>query len=338
MRKSRRPIVIASRRSRLARAQAQAVGTALGRLHPTIEVRYHWIESEGDRVTDTDLSGIGGKGLFVKAVEEALLRGEADLAVHSLKDVPVTSTPGLVIAAIPVRGDARDCLVARHGVTTVGALHQGAVIGTSGPRRAAQLKRLRPDLIIQPLRGNVETRVQKVLGGEDYDATLMAVAGLQRSGLGEHASCPVDPSIILPAAGQGALALQCRMDDHVTLSRCLPLNDTVTGEAVHAERQIVAGLGGDCHSPIAAYVAPVGEAALEFSIRVRVLGADGEPCLSVEQTSSARGIRRVVKQIVRQLIADGAKNVLRQASAAAAALRGQSPSGSARIRAALGAG
>ncbi len=315
MRKSRRPIVIASRRSALAQAQAQAVGAALSRLHPGVEVRYLWITSQGDQATQTSLAEMGGKGLFVKAVEQPLLSGEADLAVHSLKDVPVTMTPGLMLAAVPMRGDVRDCLIARPGIDSIDKLPSGAAVGTSSPRRAAQLKRLRPDLSFHLLRGNVQTRLAKVLQSGELDATLLAVAGLTRLGLGRHAQLPIDPSVILPAAGQGALALQCRMDDHVTLSRCLPLNHTVTGEAVHAERQIIGGLAGDCHSPIAVYAQPLGEASLEFLVRVRVLAGDGSQCLDLEERCTAKTLRRVVKGMVKTLRQRGSDQVLAMGAA-----------------------
>ena len=332
MRKSRRPIVIASRQSRLARAQAEAVGSALSRLHPTIEVHYKWILTEGDQQVDRDLSSEGGKGLFVKAVEQALLREDADLAVHSLKDLPVRATTGLVLAAVPARGDARDCLVARNDLTSIDQLPHGAIVGTSSPRRAAQLKRLRPDLSIQPLRGNVETRLRKVLQERAYDATLLSVAGLQRCGLSEHAGNVIDPSLVLPAAGQGALALQCRMDDHVTLTRCLPLNDTVTGEAVHAERQIVAGLEGDCHSPIAVYAEPLGSAALEYVIRVRVLAPDDGACVELVERSAAKRVRRLVKDMIASLKTGGAPALLARASAAAAQEGAHGPPSTAGMR------
>ncbi|MBI1336006.1 MAG: hydroxymethylbilane synthase [Phycisphaera sp.] len=329
VRKSRRPIIIASRRSTLAKAQAQAVGSTLARLHPTIEVRYLWIESEGDKLTQASLADAGGKGLFVKAVEEALLNNKADLAVHSLKDIPVTMTPGLVLAATPKRGDVRDCLITRGGLESIDKLPHGATVGTSSPRRAAQLKRIRPDLVIHPLRGNVETRLNKVIRDGLFDATLLAMAGLERSGMGEHARFPVDPSVMVPAAGQGCLALQCRMDDHVTLSRCLPLNDTVTGEAVHAERQVIAGLSGDCHSPIAVYAQPVGDAALEFDVHALVLGPEGVKTVEARERCPAKSVRRVVKRMVKALKDQGAMALLEQAGAHArhSAMQPKTPEG-----------
>lgn len=335
MRRSRKPIVIASRRSRLARIQAEMVGRALARLHPQVEVHYRWIESEGDRHDGVMLAEHGGKGLFTSALEDALLGGDADLAVHSLKDLPAVDRPGLAIAAIPTRADARDCLISRGGAATIDELPAAAVVGTASPRRAAQLLRVRPDLQVQLLRGNVDTRLRKVLdqdgaaapgapgpGSVHYDATLLAAAGLTRLGLEEHLRYPIDIETVLPAACQGALAIQCRADDHVTLTRCLPLNDPTTAMAVHAERAIVAGLNADCHSPVAVLGEPVkldphsvkrNADAHWFRLRVRVLSTDGSTCLEADERCKTRELRRLVKQIVRDLTDRGARQILANA-------------------------
>lgn len=310
------------------------VGRALRRLHPRVEVQYRWIESEGDRHDGVMLAEHGGKGLFTSALEEALLRGEADLAVHSLKDLPAVDRTGLAIAAIPPRGDVRDCLISRSGAATIAELPPAAVVGTASPRRAAQLLRVRPDLRVQLLRGNVDTRLRKVLDAEDaasthgapgsihYDATLLAAAGLQRLGLKEHLRHPIDAETILPAACQGALAIQCRADDHVTLTRCLPLNDAATATAVHAERAVVAGLSADCHSPVAVLGEPVkldphsvkrNADAHWFRLRVRVLSPDGSACLEADEKCKTRELRRLVKQIVKDLTARGARQILANA-------------------------
>jgi hydroxymethylbilane synthase len=319
LRKSRRPLIIVSRRSTLARAQAEAVGQALARLHPTVTITYRWIESEGDQsantpgAPDAPLSEAGGKGLFAGTLEREVLAGTADLAVHSLKDLPARPAPGsksagLAIAAIPPRADVRDCLVAQHGAKSIEALPRGATLGTAGPRRAAQVLRLRPDLQIKLIRGNIETRIKKVLEEKQYDATLLAVAGLVRAGLSRHAKHALDTAVMLPAAGQGALALQCRADDHVTLLRCLPLNDPATATAVHVERGIVAALNGDCHSPIAvlALTTPTG-----VSVRARVLSLDGQTCLEAADESPLRALGKMIKRVVESLQARGAVGVLK---------------------------
>lgn len=253
-------MIIASRASSLARCQAQWVGAVLGSCHRGLKIQYEWIESEGDRLFDQSLTSSGGKGLFTSAVERALIQKKADLAVHSMKDLPSTDPADrrpLIIAAVPRRADPHDCLISRDGAAGIEQLPHGAVLGTSGPRRAAQAKRLRPDLRIEPLRGNIETRLRKIQEGAlspdgyRYDAALMAVAGLQRAGLCDKAKQVLRFNDVLPAAAQGALALQCRADDHRTLRLTLPLNDPVSAQAVHMERLIVAALHGDCHSPIA---------------------------------------------------------------------------------------
>ncbi len=248
MRPSRRPIVIATRCSILAQSQANAVAGVLRRLHPKVNVELLPIESEGDQRKVERLSDIGGKGVFTRAIERALLDGEADIAVHSLKDMPTDMTEGLIIAAVPPRGDVRDALVGR-GISSIDDLSAGAIVGTSSHRRASQILHLRNDIAVRPIRGNVETRVSKVLDDGEYDAVLLAVAGLERCGLADHVKCVFDTDVMLPAAGQGALAIQCRADDHVTLRRCFALNDSLASEAVHTERLVVSRLGAGHEFP-----------------------------------------------------------------------------------------
>jgi len=323
LRRSQKPIVIAARTSPLARAQTELVGKALNKLHPKIEVKYLWVETEGDQAVDESLADRGGKGLFTKDVEKKVLSGEADLAVHSLKDLPASDTTGLVLAAISKRADARDCLVTPGGCASIQELAKGAVVGTASPRRAAQLLRLRPDLSIGLLRGNVQTRLDKVLhptGNRVYDATLLAVAGLKRLGLGEYAQQVIAFQDVMSSACQGALAVQCRANDHVTLTRCLPLNNAETATAVHAERQVVAGLGGDCHSPIAVLAEQSKEPptpakrnadAHWFRLRVRVLSNDGKQCLELDEQVKTKDLRRLVKRAIKDLTAQGARDLLK---------------------------
>lgn len=323
MRRSQKPIVIAARNSALARAQAEMIGRALNRLHPKIEVKYKLVTSEGDSTADQSLADRGGKGLFTRDVEQLLLSGQADLAVHSLKDLPATDTTGLCLAAVRRRADVRDCLIAPTGIVSINDLPKGAVIGTASPRRAAQLLRLRPDLKIGLIRGNVETRLEKVLnpgGPRRYDATLLAVAGLSRLGLDQHAQHIIPIEDMMPSACQGALAVQCRANDHVTLTRCLPLNNPEASTAVHAERQIVAALGGDCHSPIAVLAeqskqpptpAKRNADAHWFRLRVRVLSGDGKQCLEIDEQVKTKDLRRLVKRAVKDLKDRGAQKLLK---------------------------
>ncbi len=315
--------MIVARSSPLARAQAEIIGRALNRLHPKIEVRYQYIETQGDVLGDQSLADHGGKGLFTREVERVLLAGEADLAVHSLKDLPAADTTGLCLAAVPRRADVRDCLITPGGLASIGDLPQGAVIGTASPRRASQLLRLRPDLRIGLLRGNVQTRLEKVLnpgGPKRYDATLLAVAGLARLGLKEQAQHAVPLEDMMPSASQGALAVQCRANDHVTLTRCLPLNNPEASTAVHAERQILAGLGADCHSPIAVLAeqskqpptpAKRNADAHWFRLRVRVMSADGTQCLETDEEVKTKDLRRLVKRTVKDLKDRGARELLK---------------------------
>jgi len=324
MRRSKKPIIIASRTSPLARVQAEMVGRGLARLNPGIEVRYVWVESEGDKITTGPLSAVGGKGLFTKAVERVVLAGDADIAVHSMKDLPADEiTAGLQIAAVPRRADVRDVLIGKAGAITIEQLAQGAVVGTSSPRRAAQLKRLRPDLTLQPIRGNVDTRLSKVMGPTPtHDATMLALAGLSRLGRTEHIGQPISVEQMLPAACQGALGIQCRRDDHVSLTRLLPLNDPATSTAIHAEREVVADLGADCHSSIAVLAQQVDPEKTRaernadshwFRLRARVLSADGSTLLEVDERCKTRELRRLVKRVVKDLDGRGARELLRSA-------------------------
>ncbi len=254
------------------------------------------------------LSPHGGKGLFTRGVEKALLQERADVAVHSLKDLPVHETPGLVLAAIPRRGDVRDCLIA-HSAGSVDDLPHGATVGTGSPRRAAQLRRLRPDLQIEPMRGNVDTRLRRVLTDHQYDMTLLAVAGLQRAGLGEHAAAPLDVQVMLPAGGQGALAIQCRADDHVTLRRCLPLNDALAATCVRVERQVIEALQADCHSAVGV----LAEAAQSngLRLRVRVLSEDGSAMASTDESGPIKAARKLACATIDALHEQGATQILR---------------------------
>jgi len=312
MRPSRRDILIATRRSALAQAQARAVGDRLGALHARVTVRLIPMESEGDRITGHPLAAVGGKGLFTRAIERKVLARGADLAIHSYKDLPADeTTPGLIVAAVPPRAPAHDVLIAR-GVNRLEDLPQGATLGTCSKRRAAQALRLRPDLRIVPLRGNVETRLRKVLDEGELDATLLAAAGLLRLNLDAHAAHAVPVEQILPAAGQGALAVQCRVDDHVTLRRCIPINDAAAAQAVDAERRIVAALGADCHSPVAAYAQPTADGQL--LLRARVLSPDGCTCLETHQHGPLGRVAALCDAAVEELLRQGARDVLARAA------------------------
>ncbi len=317
MRPSKRDILIATRRSRLAMAQSELVGQLIAGLNPRVALSLLPMESEGDKVTDHPLASVGGKGLFTRVIELALLEKRSDIAVHSFKDVPTDNTAGLTIAATTRRHSVHDVLIAR-GASRIEDLPHGATVGTCSPRRAAQLLRIRSDLKIVPLRGNVETRIRKVTEERKVDATLLAVAGLLRLGLDDHARNAIPLEQVLPAAAQGALAVQCRTDDHVSLRRCMPLNDAMSAVCVHAERQIVAGLGSDCHSPVAVLAEPLEHDIIR--LRARVMLPDGSVCLEADVQSTVKAIRKACDEMISNLLDQGAEKVLEKAAKMAAPL------------------
>lgn len=245
------PIIIGTRGSPLARWQTDWVCAALARAWPALTIELRPFSTTGDRLLDQPLAAIGGKGVFTQELEQALHTTQIDVAVHSLKDLPVSGAPGLALGAIGEREDARDVLI-RHAAGTFAALPLGARVGTSSPRRAAQLLAARPDLKLLPVRGNVDTRVRKALSGE-YDAVVLAAAGVLRLGLGAHISEFLTLAQMLPAPGQGAIAIQCRAGDERLQGLLRPLDHAPTRAAVTAERAFLAGLGGGCAAPIAAY-------------------------------------------------------------------------------------
>ncbi len=244
-------LVYATRRSALALAQCRAFVARLREAHPDVEFVEEQVVTTGDKIQDRPLSEVGGKGLFVKEIEEALLDRRADLAVHSIKDVPGVLPSGLSITCIPAREDPRDVLVSpKHG--TLASLPKGAKVGTSSLRRAVCLRRARPDLEIVPMRGNVDTRLRKVDGGE-CDAIVLARAGLVRLGLEGRATDVLDLGVSLPAVGQGALGIESRDDDDATKARLRALHDPVTAMCVAAERGVMIALEGDCKTPLGAH-------------------------------------------------------------------------------------
>lgn len=246
-----RTIRLGSRASTLALTQTELVLSALQARHPEQAFEVRRISTHGDQVLDRSLTAIGGKGVFVREIEEALLAGEIDLAVHSFKDLPTVQPEGLVVGAVTERADPRDVLAAGPGVALAG-LPAGARVGTSSRRRAVQLRSMRPDLAVADIRGNVETRLRKLDGGQ-YDAIILAAAGLARLGLLGRATQIFDPKVFLPAPGQGALALELRAADAEVAALLAPLDHAPTRAAVAAERALLAGLGGGCDLPIGAY-------------------------------------------------------------------------------------
>jgi hydroxymethylbilane synthase len=264
-----RTFVVATRRSALALAQSRAFRAEFERVTgaPTGELE---VTTTGDRVQDVPLSNIGGKGLFVKEIEEALLESRADFAVHSMKDVPALLEPSLVIDCIPVREDPRDVIVTRAGCRFE-ELPAGSQVGTSSLRRTVMLRHARPDLTYVPIRGNVDTRLRKCTEGV-VDAVVLAYAGLRRLGLGERATQVLDPSACLPAVGQGALAIERRASDDDTAALLAKLNHLETAIAVAAERGVMTAVEGSCQVPVAAYAIRDGA---EIFLRAMLAEADG---------------------------------------------------------------
>ncbi len=246
-----RTLVLGSRPSQLARWQTGHVCGLLEAAAPGLQTRTVLMRTAGDRIVDKPLPEIGGKGLFTAELERALHAREIDLVVHSLKDLPIEPSAGLVVAAIPPRADARDVLISAHRYT-LDTLPPGARVGTSSLRRAAQLLAYRPDLTLFPLRGNVDTRIRKAMQGE-YDAIVLAAAGVTRLGLEEQVGQYLPFEIMLPAPGQGALAVQCRSDDAELVNLLAQIDDPAARAAVEAERAFLSGLGGGCSAPVAAH-------------------------------------------------------------------------------------
>lgn len=250
-------LVVATRKSALALTQARAFLATLKAAHPGLEIEELHVTTTGDRVQDRALSQIGGKGLFIKEIEEALLAKQADIAVHSLKDVPAELAPALTIGCIPMREDARDVLISHDG-RPFAALAQAANVGTSSLRRIVQLAALRPDLEFQPLRGNVDTRLRRCQEGA-YAAIVLAYAGLRRLGLGDRVSEVLDPSICIPAIGQGALAIEQRAGDERVFDLLRPLHHGQTALCVSAERGVMVAVEGSCQVPVAAHAVQSGD-------------------------------------------------------------------------------
>jgi hydroxymethylbilane synthase len=281
----------------LARSQSAIIASQIQRQHPEIEIQTLIIKTTGDQITDRPLYEAGGKGLFIKELEQALLANQIDFAVHSCKDLPVTmplvDQSNLILAAIPTRLDARDLLICRTA-KTLAQLPPNALVATGSLRRRSQLLARRSDLRIQSVRGNIDTRIKKLAGGE-FDAMVLAMAGVTRAELFDPSLMhPLSPDEILPAPGQGALALQCRLNDHATRAILAKLDDPPSRTAVEAERAVVAALHGDCHSPIAAWATIT---AKTLHLRAVVGRRDGNPPIISARSQSADAVLDVISQL-----------------------------------------
>ena len=298
-----RQLVIATRRSRLALWQAGHIQRELARLHAGLAVELLPMSTKGDEILDRSLDKVGGKGLFVKELENAMADGRADLAVHSMKDVPAELPPGFVLAAITAREDPRDALVSNR-FATLAEMPRGAVLGTSSLRRAAQVRERHPGLEVALLRGNVETRVAKLDRGE-YDAIVLAVAGLVRLGLGARIRSRLSLEESVPAPGQGALGIECLAARHDVQRILAPLADATTALCVRAERAVSRALGGSCSLPLGAY-AEMRDGRLELT--ALVASQDGRQVLRTRAAGSDP--EEVGAQAARSLRDQGADAVL----------------------------
>ncbi len=300
-------IRIATRKSPLALWQAEFVKAELQKHHPGLAVELVTMTTRGDKILDTPLAKVGGKGLFVKELEVAMLEGRADIAVHSMKDVPMEFPDGLGLATICEREDPRDAFVSNHHAS-LAALPKGAVVGTSSLRRQCQLRRLRPDLQIKDLRGNVNSRLAKLDAG-DYDALILASAGLIRLGFQARIQEFLAPEVLLPAAGQGAVGIECRLDDAATLALLKPLNHAPTATRVLAERALNRRLQGGCQVPIAGFAELDGE---QLRLRALVGSVDGQQVLTDEISGLAAEAETLGVQVAERLLAAGAETILRE--------------------------
>ena len=298
-------ITIATRRSPLAIWQAKYVESALKMAHPGLEVEFLEMVTQGDKILDTPLAKVGGKGLFVKELEYALLEKKADIAVHSMKDVPMEFPEGLGLSVICERENEQDAFVSNR-FDNLSQLPEGAVVGTSSLRRQCQIKALRPDLKIKDLRGNVATRLGKLDKG-DYDAIILAAAGLIRLEMPERISSLIDTNDSLPAVGQGAVGVECRWDDKKTHELLAPLNHQPTSIRVKAERAMNHRLEGGCQVPIAGHAVLKGE---QLFLKGLVGHPDGKVILRAEAMGSAENPETLGVKVAEDLLAQGADKVL----------------------------
>ncbi|MGZ5916647.1 MAG: hydroxymethylbilane synthase [Methyloceanibacter sp.] len=297
---AKRPLLIGTRGSPLALWQARHVCALLLSPHGLADgdVELAIINTSGDRIKDRPLREFGGKGLFTKEIDEALLASKVDLAVHSMKDLPTDLPSKIIIGAVLPRGDVRDAFICGHAIS-LAELPEGAVVGTSSLRRQAQILRARPDLRVMDLRGNVETRLNKIEQGE-ADATVLALAGLERLGLASHAAAVLSTEEMLPAVAQGAIGVACRADDESTIALLSPLNDATTAACVTCERSFLTTLEGSCKTPIAG-LAEIADGTMRF--RGLVLKPDGSAWHGAESAAAAAAAESIGRDVGHELLA-----------------------------------
>lgn len=293
---------IATRNSPLALWQAHHIRTLLLHHWPTLHIDLIPIITSGDQFLKDRLAEKGGKGLFVKELEEALLDQRADLAVHSMKDVPATFPEGLGIGAISTRHNPLDALLSKK-YQSLTALPIGATVGTTSLRRQSQLLAARPDLTIKALRGNIQTRVDK-LNSNEYDAIVLAIAGLERMGMHHYIKETFDTETMLPACGQGALGIECNINNEKLKQYIAPINDPISAICINCEREVTALLGGNCHTPLAVYCTFATDSQL--LLRAKVASHDGKIVISNHQSGSPDHSQAMAKRCAEALLASGA--------------------------------
>jgi hydroxymethylbilane synthase len=301
---------IATRKSALALWQANWVAGQLMQTHPSLRIELVEITTEGDRRLDLTLSKIGGKGLFLKELEEALLRGEADIAVHSLKDVPAQDRPGLQLSAFLPRANPLDALVSST-YPSLASLPHGATVGTASLRRQSQILHLRPDLRILPLRGNVDTRLRRQQTG-DFDAIILAACGLERLNLSTHLREALSPDLCLPAVGQGIVVVQSRAEDEHTQALIKALHSPASYTLALAERSMNALLGGSCQVPVAGYATLHGT---ELRLNGLVGRPDGQTLLKATYAGDPSEAQAIGQRVAESLLAQGAQTIINEALA-----------------------
>lgn len=297
---------IATRKSPLALWQANHVGNLLTQQFPELKYQLVPLVTSGDKFQKDKLLAIGGKGLFVKELEEALLDNRADLAVHSSKDMPAQFPPGLGIAAFCQRDNPLDAFISSN-YSSINHLPQQAIVGTASLRRQFQLLVHRPDLQIKSLRGNINTRMAKLEAGE-YDAIILAAAGLERMGLKDIIKETISDKLMLPACGQGALAIQCRLEDHEIQSIIKPLDDPISSLCVNTERHVNAQLGGNCHVPLAVYCQIL--ANNELYLRAKIGTPTGDKVITDSQQGPQQHAQQLAEQCAQALFSQGANELL----------------------------
>ena len=299
---------IGTRRSPLAIWQAEHVKELLEKHHPGLRCTLTRIVTEGDRIQEVSLARFGGKGLFVKAIEEAMLRKEIDLAVHSMKDLPAELPPGLTLGGIPPREDPRDALICREPGFRLPDLRPGACIGTSSLRRASQLRFYRRDLVTAPARGNVATRLRRLEEGR-FDAIVLAMAGLKRLDQTDRISQVLEPDVCLPAIGQGALAIEIREDDEALSEMLEPLHDPQTATEIAGERAFLTAMGGGCHVPVACH----GELSNgSLSLVGLVASLDGSVCIRKHCQGAPENAAPLGRKLAEQIRQAGGQAILEE--------------------------